>query len=73
MLTRDRAEIGRTEYQPGDLLVCHTTWAALTRLETNKDFVVVTSDYPREVLRPEKLRWALFSSPSRWDWSCFQT
>ena len=59
VLTRDRAEIGRTAYQAGDLLVCHTTWAELTRLEANKDFVVVTSDYPREVLRPEKLRWAL--------------
>ena len=58
-LTRDRAEIGRTEYQAGDLLVCHTTWAALTRLESNKDFVVVTSDYPREVMRPQKLIWAL--------------
>jgi di/tricarboxylate transporter len=59
VLTCDRAEIGRTAYQAGDLLVCHTTWAELTRLEANKDFVVVTSDYPREVLRPEKLRWAL--------------
>ncbi|MEM7506964.1 MAG: SLC13 family permease [Pseudomonadota bacterium] len=58
-LTRDRAEIGRTAYQAGDLLVCHSTWAALTRLESNKDFVVVTSDYPREVLRPQKLVWAL--------------
>ena len=58
-LTRDRAEIGRTEYQAGDLLVCHTTWAALTRLEDDKDFVVVTSDFPREVFRPQKLIWAL--------------
>ena len=59
VLTMDRAEIGRTVYQAGDLLVCHTTWAALTELESNKDFVVVTSDYPREVLRPQKLIWAL--------------
>ena len=58
-LTRDRAEIGRTAYQAGDLLVCHCTWAALTRLEADKNFVVVTSDYPREVLRPQKLIWAL--------------
>ena len=60
VLTRDRAEIGRTAYQAGDLLVCHTSWAALTELESNRDFVVVTSDYPREVLRPQKLIWALF-------------
>lgn len=59
VLTRDRAEIGRTVYQAGDLLVCHTTWAALTEMESNKDFVVVTSDYPREILRPQKLIWAL--------------
>ena len=60
VLTRDRAEIGRTEYHAGDLMVCHSTWEALTRLESDNNFVVVTSDYPREVLRPEKLRWALF-------------
>ena len=59
VLTMDREEIGRTPYKPGDLLVCHTTWSALTRLEKNRDFVVVTSDYPREELRPQKVGWAL--------------
>lgn len=58
-LTRDREKIGRTPYKAGDLLVCHTTWAALTRLESDRDFVVVTSDYPREELRPQKVGWAL--------------
>ena len=58
-LTRDREKIGRTPYQAGDLLVCHTTWSSLTRLEKNRDFVVVTSDYPREELRPQKVGWAL--------------
>ena len=58
-LTRDREAIGRTPYMAGDLLVCHTTWRALTRLESNRDFVVVTSDYPREDPRPQKVGWAL--------------
>ena len=40
-------------------MVCHTTWSALTRLESNRDFVVVTSDYPREDPRPQKVGWAL--------------
>ena len=58
-LTRDRKEIGRTPYRAGDLLVCHTSWASLTRLESDRDFVIVTSDYPREALRPQKVGWAL--------------
>lgn len=58
-LTRDRAEIGQTPYKAGDLLVCHTTWSALTRLESNRDLVVVTADYPKEDLRPQKVGWAL--------------
>jgi len=58
-LTRDREKIGRTPYKAGDLLVCHTTWSALARLEKDRDFVVVTSDYPREQLRPQKVTWAL--------------
>lgn len=58
-LTRDRETIGRTPFLAGDLLVCHTTWSALTRLEADRDFVVVTSDYPKEQLRPQKVGWAL--------------
>ena len=58
-LTMNREEIGRTPYKAGDLLVCHTSWAALTRLESDRDFVVVTSDYPKEDLRPQMVGWAL--------------
>ncbi|WP_051222229.1 SLC13 family permease [Neptunomonas japonica] len=47
------------EFQAGDTLVCHTTWEALARLEPNRDFVVMTSNYPREELRPHKVGWAL--------------
>lgn len=45
--------------QAGDTLVVHTTWDALARLETDRNFVVVTTEYPHEELRPHKLGWAL--------------
>ncbi len=44
--------------QAGDTLVVHTTWAALARLEKDRNFVVVTSEYPHEELRPQKVGWA---------------
>ena len=46
-------------FQAGDSLVCHTTWEALARLEKNHDFVVVTSEYPHEEERPQKILSAL--------------
>lgn len=46
--------------QAGDTLVVHTTWDALARLEKNKDFVVVTTEYPHEETRPNKVGAALF-------------
>ncbi|MES9879408.1 MAG: SLC13 family permease [Sedimenticola sp.] len=46
-------------FQPGDTLVVHTTWIALERLEKDRNFVVVTTEYPRaEEVRPNKLGWA---------------
>ncbi|MES9897963.1 MAG: SLC13 family permease [Sedimenticola sp.] len=46
-------------FQPGDTLVVHTTWVALERLEKDRNFVVVTTEYPREEeVRPHKLGWA---------------
>jgi len=45
--------------QAGDTLVVHTTWDALARLEKDRNFVVVTTEYPHEDLRPHKLGWAL--------------
>lgn len=46
--------------QAGDTLVVHTSWETLARLETNKDFVVVTTEYPHEETRPNKVAPALF-------------
>ena len=41
--------------QAGDTLVVHTTWEALAHLEKDKNFVVVTTEYPHEELRPHKV------------------
>jgi di/tricarboxylate transporter len=42
----------------GDTLVVHTAWDALARLEHDRNFVVVTTEYPHEEERPHKVGWA---------------
>jgi di/tricarboxylate transporter len=51
--------IGLVPFQAGDTLVVHTQWDRLTRTKKDRDFVVVTSDFPQEELRPHKVGWAL--------------
>ncbi len=51
--------IGRVPFQAGDTAVVHVQWDRLTRLKSDRDFVVVTSDFPQEELRPHKVGWAL--------------
>jgi len=48
-------QIGLVPLQAGDMLVTHTRWDNLTRLKRDRDFVVVTSDFPQEELRPHKV------------------
>ena len=55
----EATRIGRVPFRAGDTLVVHTPWDSLTRLSKQRDFVVVTSDYPQEDLRPHKVGWAL--------------
>lgn len=45
--------------EAGDTLVCHVAWENLYRLESDNNFVVVTSEYPREETRPHKVKHAL--------------
>jgi di/tricarboxylate transporter len=46
-------------FQSGDTLIVHTRWVDLDRLQSNTDFIVITSEYPRqEEYRPEKIKWA---------------
>jgi di/tricarboxylate transporter len=52
--------VRNTPFRAGDALVVHTTWADLARLEQDRDFVIVTTEYPHEELRPHKVRVALF-------------
>ncbi len=52
-------ELPDTPLQGGDTIVCHTRWDLLVELERNRDFVVVTSDYPRESRHPYKVALAL--------------
>ena len=53
---REGDDIRNLPLQAGDTLVVHTAWDALERVESDRDFVVVTSEYPRsEQLRPDKL------------------
>jgi di/tricarboxylate transporter len=51
--------IGQVPLQAGDTLVIHTPWPLLSRLKKDRNFVIVTSDFPQEELRPTKAGWAL--------------
>jgi len=47
--------INLVPFQTGDMIVTHTRWENLTRLKKNPDFLVVTSDFPEEDIRPQKV------------------
>ena len=51
-------DIRNMPFHAGDTLVVHTTWESLVRLESSPDFVVITTEYPREEQRPQKVGWA---------------
>jgi len=58
---REGDNIRNIPFESGDTLVVHTRWDMLERIENDRNFVVVTTEYPRaENLRPEKLAWATF-------------
>ena len=46
--------------EAGDTLLVHTSWKALAHLEQDRNFVIVTTEYPREETRPNKVGWAGF-------------
>jgi len=52
-------QIATVPFAAGDMLLCHTRWENLSQLEQNRDFVIVTTDYPREQREPYKLALAL--------------
>ena len=55
---REGDNIRNLPFEAGDTLVVHTSWAALARLENDSNFVVVTTEYPHEEVRPHKVGWA---------------
>lgn len=55
----ESTRIGSVPFKAGDTLVVHTEWDKLARQKNNKDFVIVTTGYPQEDLRPHKVGWAL--------------
>lgn len=61
-LERDHGEtafIPDLPFQAGDTLVGFTKWDRLAKLTSDSDFVVVTQDFPREEMRPQKVVHAL--------------
>ncbi len=51
--------IGLEPLRTGDTLVAFTKWNRLAKITKDRDFVVVTQDFPREELRPTKVVHAL--------------
>jgi len=58
-LTQENCDFGGIPLAAGDTMVAHTPWDSLVRIEKDPDFVVVTTDFPHEDLRPKKIGWAL--------------
>jgi len=59
IITREGEGVRDTPLQSGDCLVCHTRWMDLARLESNRNVVIVTTEYPHEELRPQKVGFAV--------------
>lgn len=57
---RGKKEIGNLTLRSGDTLGMFCEWGALFSLQRNPDFVVVTSDYPRQKMHTEKMWFAVF-------------
>ncbi len=53
------SRLGVIPFQAGDALIVQTQWTALSALTKDKDFVVVTTEFPQEQVRPTKVGWAL--------------
>ena len=52
-------KVAAVPIEAGDMLICHTRWEYLALLEKDRDFVVVTTDYPHETREPYHLLLAL--------------
>jgi di/tricarboxylate transporter len=52
---REGDDIRSLPLQAGDALIVHTQWDALARLQKDRNFVVVTTEFPHEESRPNKV------------------
>lgn len=57
---RGKKEMAGLNLRAGDALGMFCEWGALYALHNNPDFVIVTSDYPKQKLRSDKMWYALF-------------
>ncbi len=58
-IIREGGGVRDTAFRSGDALVVHTTWTDLAHLEQDPNFVVITTEYPHEEVRPHKVGAAL--------------
>jgi di/tricarboxylate transporter len=56
---RGKTEIGTLTLRPGDTLGMYCDWGALSALQKNPDFVVVTTDYPKRRVHMDKMWFAV--------------
>jgi len=59
-ITREGGGVRETPFRSGDVLVVHTAWADLAHLIQDSNFVVITTEFPHEEVRPHKVAPALF-------------
>lgn len=52
---REDDDVGNLPLMAGDVLVVHSMWEALARLDHNRHFLIIATDYPHEELRPQKV------------------
>ena len=57
---RGKKEIGGLTLRAGDTLGMFCQWNALSSLQKNPDFVIVTTDYPRKKTHTDKMWFAVF-------------
>ena len=58
-IAREGGGVRDVPFMSGDALVVHTLWADLAHLERNDNFLIMTTEYPHEEERPNKVGPAL--------------
>lgn len=59
-VTHGHEELNEITLKAGDTLGMFCNWHALAQFEKNPDFLVATTDYPKEVFHFEKTKYAIF-------------